>query len=52
MSIRPKDPLLAIARVVTWFFIVVLAFVALAMLVAAPVVAFNNATVIGELGKE
>ena len=52
MSIRPKDPLLAIARVVTWFFIVVLAIVCLAMLVAAPIVAFNNAAVIGELSKE
>ena len=52
MSIRPRDPLLAIARVVTWFFIVVLAFVGVAMLIAAPFVAFNNATVVGELAKE
>lgn len=52
MSIRPKDPLLAIARVVTWFFIAVLAIVAIAMLVAAPVAAFNNATIIAELAKE
>lgn len=52
MAYRPKDPLLAIARVVTWFFIVVLGFVAVAMLVAVPFVAFNNALVVGELAKE
>ena len=52
MSIRPRDPLLAVARVVTWFFIAVLAFAGAAMLIAAPVVAFNNSTVIAELAKE
>ncbi|MGX7951508.1 DUF2975 domain-containing protein [Tsuneonella sp. HG249] len=52
MTIRPKDPLLAIARVLTWFFIIVLGFVGAAMLVATPFVAFNNATVVAELVKE
>lgn len=52
MAIRPKDPLLTVARVVVWFFIVVIAAAAAAMVVAAPFVAINNSTVIAELAKE
>ena len=52
MSIRPRDPLLTIARIVTWFFIAVLGFAAAAILVAVPFVAFNNATIIGALADE
>ena len=44
MSIHPRDPLLTIARIVTWFFIAVIGFAAAAILVAVPFVAFNNAT--------
>ncbi len=52
MDIRPRDPLLTVARVIVWFFIVVFAFVALAMVVAIPLVAFNNATIVVELAEK
>jgi hypothetical protein len=46
--LRLNDPLLAIARVVTWFLLIVLAFVGVAMIVAAPVVALNHNEVLAE----
>lgn len=52
MAIRSRDPLLAVARVLTWFFIVVLGLVGIGMLAFAPFVAFNNAAIIAELFEE
>ncbi len=49
MDIRPRDPLLTIARVLCWFFIAVFAVVTLAMTAAIPLVAFNNASIVAEL---
>ncbi|MGN6497196.1 MAG: DUF2975 domain-containing protein, partial [Tsuneonella sp.] len=46
--LRLNDPLLAIARVVTWFLLIVLAFAGIVVLIAAPAVALNRADVLAE----
>lgn len=46
--LRLNDPLLAIARVVTWFLLIVLVFAGVVVLIAAPAVALNRADVLAE----
>lgn len=52
MSIRPKDPLLAFARILCWFFAIMLAIAAVVVAIGIPLVAFNNSYVVAELAKE
>jgi len=52
MASATKDPLLTVARIITWFVIAVLAFAAAAILISIPVVVFNHGMVSAELAKE
>lgn len=49
---KAKDPLLTIARIVLMFFIVILAIAATALLVALPVMLFNQSALLAELAAD
>ena len=52
MTKATKDPLLAIARIVLMFFIVVLGIAAAALVIALPVMLFNQAALLAELASD
>lgn len=52
MTIKTKDPLLTFARIVLMFFIVVLAFATAALVVALPVILFNQPRLLAELAAD
>lgn len=52
MTKSAKDPLLTIARIVLMFFIVVLAIAATALMIALPVMLFNQSALLAELAAD
>ncbi len=52
MTAKTKDPLLTIARIVLMFFIVILSIAAVALVIALPVMLFNQSALLAELAAD